>query len=625
MRAACLVPADSASEDVERFLSESCIEDGPHQVRVRRHGWPWQAVSARAALPIALLVAAALCLGGRWTSRTSPAAPEDREEGTALTSLASAQAPTWSCHHWSALETKMLEEGSEGKDVLEERQKEVCLRSRGKHLDYVWTGGDKTKAPGCGDCRCCWRVKPWELHQTLSGPMAARLHAPRVAEEDGQCSFAEEGYDYPGGDIKRVDGVEGGKACCGLCRAEPTCTSWTWQKPGKNRSGSGSGSCSLKSQGEFQREPKSGFVSGIPRARDLPSFQVRASHGLCLDAGGELLHMGHCSPRNPHQQWTYDPSSGHLRALSSSGPCLHAPAAAESSDAVGKSSCGVGAKGSQQWDFTSGHGVIQHLKSGLCLAPKSGGSEGSPLELQPCADKTSGWALRRTWVPPDPAVKTFYIYRAQSDADYPAESINAADIRGVMWYLHNEVVRMCPRKYGITRILRLKMSMREDQMGPFAAFDSGLCTVPNCEKLWKEGFRIGCQERYYGDLLGHWYSLPGACPSRKAKDKTMKCMLEEPGGACDWVTGQRNCTYHVEHAGEIRIDELTGIRNYTAFCAKKNAEYSKELDKGIGLTFWDGFHDPDRNSWRAEQLGEAFAMKYPHMPMVLDPPLCVRR
>merc|ERR1719210_1076031 len=82
---------------------------------------------------------------------------------------------------------------------------------------------------------------------------------------------------------------------------------------------------------------------------------------------------------------------------------------------------------------------------------------------------------------------TFYMYRAQSDRDYPFENVNAADLPGVMWYLHNEVVGATPRKYNVTRILRYKvttMPTRElyrrthTQFAAFVAFDDGKCTTP---------------------------------------------------------------------------------------------------------------------------------------------------
>merc|ERR1712146_689236 len=32
-----------------------------------------------------------------------------------------------------------------------------------------------------------------------------------------------------------------------------------------------------------------------------------------------------------------------------------------------------------------------------------------------------------------------------------------------------------------------------------------------------------------------------------------------PGGHCEVVDGTRHCTYHADHAGEIRLDDLSGI------------------------------------------------------------------
>jgi hypothetical protein len=221
--------------------------------------------------------------------------------------------------------------------------------------------------------------------------------------------------------------------------------------------------------------------------------------------------------------------------------------------------------------------------------------------------------------------QVMYMYRAQSDADYPMENVNAADVLGVLWYLHNEVVSSCPRKNSITRILRLKVTFRKPMMG-FVAFDAGKCTVARCGRLWQTyGFAVGVQNVGYGadykikenGLFGHWYSLPGPCPSQKRHHKDAACRLAEPGGACRNLADAPNCMYHVEHAGEIRLDELEGIQDYHAFCQAGNLEYSKVDDKGLNLSFWDGKTDLAKCRWRYNMVMRAFRKRYPKMPDVL--------
>jgi len=81
---------------------------------------------------------------------------------------------------------------------------------------------------------------------------------------------------------------------------------------------------------------------------------------------------------------------------------------------------------------------------------------------------------------------TFYMYRAVSDEEYPPINVNAASLGGVLWYLHNEVVIQYPRKFGITRISRIKVQTRATkplmernmEFGPRTAFDRGQCTGP---------------------------------------------------------------------------------------------------------------------------------------------------
>lgn len=243
-------------------------------------------------------------------------------------------------------------------------------------------------------------------------------------------------------------------------------------------------------------------------------------------------------------------------------------------------------------------------------------------------------------VPPAaPAELTFYMYRAQSDADYPLQNVNAANLPGVMWYLHNEIVVTTPRKYGVTRVLRFKITMKNTQelfnatrlsFGPFVAFDSAQCTVPGCSDIWRNyGYVVGCQKldpalhRYMSPSThraGAWYSLPGPCPSEKYDSKSQQCSTLMPGGSCEHVTGHRNCTYHTESAGEVSLDELVGIDNYAQFFRDGGQEYDITSDKGKGLNFWDNKHDRVQCDRRAKRLQEIFATKYPDLPATLDDP-----
>ena len=135
----------------------------------------------------------------------------------------------------------------------------------------------------------------------------------------------------------------------------------------------------------------------------------------------------------------------------------------------------------------------------------------------------------------------FYMYRAQSDHNYIPSNVDMADLPGVMYYLHHEIVKVNAtpgvRMNGITRILRFLVRMRPSQQlaqqlktfMPFVAFDKGKCSVPGCSKLWAHyGFAVGCQKQggstgfaYTAptEPSGVWFSLPGACPALPVGNK----------------------------------------------------------------------------------------------------------
>lgn len=276
------------------------------------------------------------------------------------------------------------------------------------------------------------------------------------------------------------------------------------------------------------------------------------------------------------------------------------------------------------------------------------------------ADYAEGWTagqreyccLTFSRMCPRPRVMSFYAYRAQGDSLYPMENVNMADLPGVMWYLQNEVVVSTPRKYNITRILRYKVTMENTeehyvatkrQFGPFVAFDAAMCTVPNCDNIWlKYGFVVGCQtlnvsmQNYVpfsqnGCIPPHcksgsWYSFPGPCPSKHFDNKSHTCTSMMPGGACGM--GQpwgQTCTYMTEPAGEIRLDDLVGIGNYTKFLHSRSFEYNATSDRGKNFSWWDGRHDQVNCTWRMTQVKEMFETYFPTADPTLrdsEPPPC---
>eukprot|EP00442_Polarella_glacialis_P018729 CAMPEP_0115085886 /NCGR_PEP_ID=MMETSP0227-20121206/22222_1 /TAXON_ID=89957 /ORGANISM="Polarella glacialis, Strain CCMP 1383" /LENGTH=453 /DNA_ID=CAMNT_0002475169 /DNA_START=218 /DNA_END=1580 /DNA_ORIENTATION=- len=247
----------------------------------------------------------------------------------------------------------------------------------------------------------------------------------------------------------------------------------------------------------------------------------------------------------------------------------------------------------------------------------------------PGIQKSDPWRFRTPWAcsrltpgpaaPPNPLLQlpssadvlTFHMYRAQGPTAYPPENVNAGNLAGVMWYLQHEVVSGDygeGNKFGITRILRLKLQTKAPQpladkgmnFGVRVAFDSGRCTGPSCELSWNNyGYNVGCNNlgdypypkystHYQG---GIWYSLPGPCPSTEYQDKTAECKLQEPGGLCAGTpTGTGNCTWSYEDAGEISLEELY-----------KGTDHS---------SFWENPHNDAANEERVQAAKAVFASKY---------------
>lgn len=238
----------------------------------------------------------------------------------------------------------------------------------------------------------------------------------------------------------------------------------------------------------------------------------------------------------------------------------------------------------------------------------------------------------------------FYMYRAQSDHNYAMGNVDMADLAGVMYYLHHEIVKnnAAPgvRMNGITRILRFLVSMRPSpelasQMKifmPFVAFDEGRCSVPGCNKLWDHyGFAVGCQKQGAStgfaysssqDSSGAWFSLPGACPALSVGDKDRGCMQKYPGGGCSDLSVSPTCTYSIKYAGEIFLDELAGIQDFAKWQRQGNLEYDEVKDRGVGTSFWDFRGSAAWCTRRMHRVRSLLKAKYPLLPEDLPAPSC---
>lgn len=222
---------------------------------------------------------------------------------------------------------------------------------------------------------------------------------------------------------------------------------------------------------------------------------------------------------------------------------------------------------------------------------------------------------------------SFYIYRAQSMANYPLnEGLNVANLGGVLWYLHNEVAGHCPRKFNVERVIRYKLTMKASDplasagrnFDQFLQFDASKCTNPKCAEVFnKYGYVAGCFVNSQGVAAypeSTWISLPGQCPFMTWDQKTPQCRAKEPGGMCEHPDGSRTCTYDLEFAGDVTMEELTGIQDYWQWCKSHN-----EL---TSISFWRGKTDKWWCEGRIERLQGLFYAKYPNLPADLGQPRC---
>lgn len=245
---------------------------------------------------------------------------------------------------------------------------------------------------------------------------------------------------------------------------------------------------------------------------------------------------------------------------------------------------------------------------------------------------------RRCGLSHEPQRYTFYVYRLGNGSWTNA---NAGSLGAVLYTIHSKILG-CPRQRGIDRIHRLKVTMKNTdklfrkyghQFGPLHHFRNGQCVSSFCNDTFREfGYTVGCsttssgQSSYPSRSHPAWYSLPGPCPNLPEGQKTEKCIADFAGGECSDPTGSHTCTYHIEDAGSVTLDELSGRDNSTSlkdWCAAGKVEYDPATDRGVGMHFWDQVNNGSVGKERMYKLAYLFYNKYPSFPRRLPEP-CMR-
>jgi len=232
--------------------------------------------------------------------------------------------------------------------------------------------------------------------------------------------------------------------------------------------------------------------------------------------------------------------------------------------------------------------------------------------------------------------RSFYVYRSKTWDKYEDTNVNMANLAGVLWYLHNEVVGHCPRKFGITRVIRYKITMKPTEelqrshsnFARLCHFDRGQCTGPesSLNDYKKYGYVPGCDKPNHGVANypdATWYSFPGECPTRPIGAKSSGCIHNQKGGLCKrgepW---SKTCTWRREYAGQLTLDQITSNHNFEKSCKKGFYEYNIQNDKGQGSNFWHGKKDRNVCSRRIHWVASLFAKHFPLYPRLAPPPMC---
>jgi len=281
-------------------------------------------------------------------------------------------------------------EGSDDSYEDEDLEEAIAARVGSKHSDEESTPGDiavTVDVPGTGDEVVEVKGPKVDVgdegdegddgeepaEETAKKP-AEEADSPESRGQSGFCWTMENGYDYPGGDLRAVEDVASADTCCQHCRSEPRCRQWT-HSPSSRK-------CVLKRQQEVKREPHEGLMSGLP-GHDNTTFLIRSHSGPCLDVSPPNgLRLQPCNGAHSGQQWVYDRGTGEI--YSRHGVCLDAPKWTSAGGHVRVRLCSAKNSVNQQWKFDSSTGHIQNVHSHCLAAVAASEGNGSKLSMRHC-------------------------------------------------------------------------------------------------------------------------------------------------------------------------------------------------------------------------------------------------
>lgn len=214
--------------------------------------------------------------------------------------------------------------------------------------------------------------------------------------------------------------------------------------------------------------------------------------------------------------------------------------------------------------------------------------------------------------------ESMFVYRAESTSSLWRThllNVNAANIAGVLSYLHADVIpedmgsgqgHGCKRRNNIDIIMQFYVTLVGDLSSEmYMNYENGTCTNITCEEIYKEkGYYVGMSSQNWNPQHKYtnakWYSFPER-------------------GFCVDLDGSYNCTYMARLVGWLKIDDLINskedviIPNYFTWCETNTSHiemkrissdhnYSCSYFNQSSIAYWNGICVPSECNNRVQSM-----------------------